>query len=325
MIGQQLSHYEIISKLSESAAGAVYKAHDTESGRMVSIRALAPELTATAEKRQRLQEAVAAALSINHPNLARIYEFFSAEGQDFIVSELVEGDTLDKLLRSERLHRRDLFSFARQIVGALDAVHEAGLVHAGLNGANLVLDAQRRIRILDCNLARFLRIDNEELPTEIACFCSPEQVEGDPLDERSDIFSFGVLLYYMTTRRRPFRRDTFEDTLKSVLKDDPKPIETVTRHAPPGIEKILKQCLRKKPGHRYRHIVDLEDPLDKLALQHESRTHSRSSKHSTTSSKLPWILAGSAVAALIGGAIFVVANLSLQKKDHDLTQITLDT
>src|SRR5262249_48850100 len=155
---------------------------DTEGDRLVAIELLPPEISNNSERRGRLQNTIVAVAAVSHRNLARPYELASADGQDFIVSELVEGESLDTMLRRERLHRRDLFAFALQIVSALEAVHDAGLVHGGLNGGCVILDAQRRIKVLNCGIARALAIEGEEPAPEIACYCSPEQVEGKELD-----------------------------------------------------------------------------------------------------------------------------------------------
>ncbi len=325
MIGQQLSHYEILSRIGETPAGPVYKARDREASGFVSIRQLAPGVTANPDQRRRIQEAVAAVSGVSQPNLARLYEFASADNQDFIVGELVEGESLDTILRRERLHRRDLFEFARQIAGALEALHSAGLIHGGLNSARVVLDAQRRIKVLDAGVAPLLRIEGEELPPEIACFCSPEQVEGEELDARSDIFSFGALLYYMTTRRRPFRRETFAETLEAVLKEEPRPVDSLTKHAPRGIEKIIRRCLRKTPVRRYQQVADIDGPLIKLALAYESKAQPGGSRRSERTGILPWIFAGAAVLALAAGGLFWFQSLSFKRNDQVLTQVTLDT
>jgi eukaryotic-like serine/threonine-protein kinase len=326
VIGQQLARYEILSRISESPTGDVYKARDTETNRLVAIKALAPAVTGNPEQRRRIQEAVTAAAAISHPNLARTYELASADGQDFIVSELVEGDSLDVILRRERLHRRDLFSFARQIAASLEAAHAAGVIDGGLHDGCVVLDAQRRIKVLNYGLARALAIEGEELPLGIACYCSPEQVEGHELDERSDIFLFGSLLYYMTTRRRAFRRDTVSATLEAVLREEPKAIDAVTKHAPRGIEKIIKRCLRKSPDRRYQRIADLDGPLEKLAAEYEARSQfGGPSRLKRKDQVLPWAFAVAAIGAVAAGIVFWLQGLSYTSKQEEPTQITLDT
>jgi Tol biopolymer transport system component len=327
VIGQQLLHYEILSRLGDGPAGAVYKARDTQGDCLVAIGALPPEVSSNPERRRRIQEAVAAAAGVRHPNLARLYELVSADGQDFIVSELVEGESLDTILRRGRLHRPDLFDFARQIAGALEAAHAAGVVHGGLRESSIVLDAQRRIKVLDCGLARALATEGEEPAPEIVCCYSPEQVEGKDLDERSDIFSFGALLYYMCTRRRAFRRDGFTATLESVLREEPKALDAVTKHAPQGIEKIIKRCLRKDPGRRYQHIAEVQEPLERLAATYAARKNlpGGSPRPKRTEKLLPWIFAVVLIGAVTAGVLFWVQGFSYKPKSEDLTQITLDT
>jgi Tol biopolymer transport system component len=327
MIGQQLLHYEILSRLGEGPAGEVYKARDTQGDRLVAIGALPPDLANNPERRRRLEQAIAAAASVSHPNLERVYELASVDGQDFIVCELVEGESFDVILRQGRLHRRDLFDFARQIASALEAVHAAGVVHGGLRESCVVLDAQRRIKVLDCGIARALAKEGDEPPPEVVCWYSPEQVEGKELDERSDIFSFGVLLYYMCTRRRAFRRDSFTGTLEAILREEPKALGAVTKHAPPGIEKIIKSCLRKDPGRRYQHIAEVQQPLDQLADAYARRTSvpGGSSRPKGTERLLPWIFAVVLIGAIAAGIFFWAQGLSSKSKNDELTQITLDT
>ncbi len=327
MIGQQLLHYEILSRLGDNPAGAVYKARDTEAGRLVAINTLPPEVAKSPERLRRIQDAVSAAASVSHPNLARPFELVSADGQDFIVSELVEGESLDTFLRRERLHRRDLFGFARQIAAALDAVHRAGLVHGGLQGSSVVLDSQRRIRVLDCGLARALAVEGDEPSPETACYYSPEQVEGKELDERSDVFSFGALLYYMSSRRRPFRRESLTATLEAVCREEPKALDAVTKHAPRGIEKIIKRCLRKDPDRRYRHIAEVEEPLEKLDIDYVAKKGiaGERPRSKRTEKMLPWIFAIVLTGAIIVGVILWLESLSGKSSNTELTQITLDT
>jgi len=327
VIGQQLLHYEILSRLGEGAAGAVYKARDTQGDRLVAICALPPTLSSNAERRRRVQEAIAAAAGVSHLNLARIYELASADGQDFIVSELVEGESLDTILARGRLHRPDLFDFARQIASALEAVHAAGLVHGGLRENCVILDTQRRIKVLDCGIARALAMEGEELAPEVVCWYSPEQVQGKELDERSDIFSFGALLYYMCTRRRAFRRESFTAALEAVLREEPKAVDAVTRHAPEGIEKIIKRCLRKDPGRRYQHIAEVQEPLERLADTYAARKSlpGGSLRPKRTEKLLPWIFGIVLICALAAGILFWAQGLSYRSNNENLTQLTLDT
>jgi Tol biopolymer transport system component len=327
VIGQQPLHYEILSRLGVGPAGQVYKARDTQGDRLVAIGALPPDLSNDPERRRRLEQAVAAAANVSHPNLASLYELASVGGQDFIVGELVEGESLDTLLRQGRLHRRDLFDFARQIASALEAVHAAGVVHGGLRESSVVLDAQRRIKVLDCGIARALAKEGDEPAPEIVCWYSPEHVEGKELDERSDVFSFGALLYYLCTRRRAFRRDSFTGTLEAILREEPKALAAVTKHAPQGIEKIIKRCLRKDPGRRYQHIAEVQEPLEQLAAAYAARNSlpGGSSRPKSAEKALPWIFAVILIGAITAGVVFLLQGLSYKSKNSELTQITLDT
>ncbi len=324
VIGQQLSRFEILSRIIESPDGDVYKARDTQTGGLFALKTLPAALTADPERRRRIQEAVTAAAAVSHPNLAHTYELDTADGVDFLVSELVEGEPLDQILRRERLHRRDLYSFARQIVAALGAAHEAGLVHGGLCGACILLDRQRRIKVLDCGLSRALRVSEDDTPPDIACYFSPEQVEGEELDERSDVFSFGALLYYMSSRRRPFRKDSLEATRLAILKEEPKPLASVTSRAPRGVEKIVKRCLRKSPGRRYRHIADVDQPLSKLEADYRGGNTGRSSRFAIPTGVLTGLLVAIALGT-VAGIFYWSQNISFKSRRDDASQITLNT
>jgi eukaryotic-like serine/threonine-protein kinase len=311
--------YTILSQITES----LYKARDPESERLVALRSLPP---CDAQRKQRVQDAVAAVSGIIHPNLARVFEFVDADGKQFLVTELVEGESLDSILKRERLHRRDLFSFARQIVAALDAAHAAGVIHGGLVDRVVILDAQRHIKVLDCGLARALAVDGEELSPEIACYCSPEQVEGNQLDQRSDIFSFGALLYFMTSRRRAFRRETFNATLEAVLREEPRPLDEVSKHVPQGIEKVIRRCLQKSPGRRYQSMSEIDAAIEKLAAEHQAKSVYGVPKRSRRSEKwLPWIFAAVMLGALAAGVVLWMQGLSFRASQEDVKQITLDT
>jgi Tol biopolymer transport system component len=314
--------YEILSKIADASTGPVYKARDTTADRLVALRLLAP---CDPGRRQRIQDAVAAAVGLNHPNLARVFEFGQADGQDFLATELVEGERLDSMLKRARLHRRDLFLFARQIAGALEAAHAAGVIHGQLHDGAVFLDAQGRIKILDCGLARALEVDGEELPVETACYFSPERVEGKELDERSDVFSFGALLYYMVARRRAFQRGTREATLEAILREEPRPVDEVASRAPPGIEKVIKRCLRKDPGRRYQKIAEVDAPLENLATAHKAKSAYGAPRSKRSEKLVPWIFAIVMLGAITLGATVWLQNRADRSGDDELTQITLDT
>jgi Tol biopolymer transport system component len=273
-----------------------------------------------------MKDTVAALARVSHPNLARVYELAEADGQLLLITELVDGETLDSILKRERLHRHDLFSFARQIAGALEAAHAAGVIHGGLHGGVVTLDSQRRIKVLDCGVARVLAMGGEELPVDIACYGSPEQVEGKELDWRSDIFSFGALLYYMITRRRAFRRESLDATRGAILHEEPTPINEISSRVPRGLGKVVNRCLRKDPKRRYQSTAEIDVPLEKLAAEHKSTSMYGASKRTVPAEKwLPWVFTALVLGALIAGAVFWLQRLPNQSVDEDLTQITLET
>ena len=229
-----------------------------------------------------MQEAKAAS-SLNHPNIITVYDIVSDEGVDFIVMEYVAGQTLAEILASRRLALDDALKYAVQIASALAAAHGAGVVHRDLKPGNIMVDGQGVVKVVDFGLAKLAARKvfgelsdaqatqtNTALGTEegtilgTVAYMSPEQAEGKPVDGRSDIFSFGALLYEMVTRRRAFQADSSLAILTAILREDPKPASSVARGIPPELDRIVERCLRKDPERRFQSAADLKVTLEDL-------------------------------------------------------------
>src|SRR5574340_268865 len=285
MIGQRLLHYEVTEKLGEGGMGVVYKARDTHLDRFVALKVLpAHAMTNQDRKRHFIQEAKAAS-ALNHPNIITIHDIDADGAVDFIAMEYVHGKTLDALIGRKGLPLKDALRFAVQITGALARAHDAGILHRDLKPSNVMVDDHGLVKVLDFGLAKLTQPDENEAdatrtvkPTTeegkivgTAAYMSPEQAEGKPLDARSDIFSFGAMLYEMITGRRAFHGDTSVSTLAAVINREPAPLgESVPRE----VERVITRCLRKDPGRRFFHMQDLKVALEERSEEHTSELQS---------------------------------------------------
>ncbi len=250
--GEMLGHYRVEAKLGQGGMGTVYRAWDTRLQRPVALKVLH-------EREERLLREARAASALNHPNIVTIYEV----GPDLIAMELVEGKPL-----AGRLPLKLALDYATQIAGALAKAHAAGVIHRDLKPANILVTSEGTVKLLDFGLAKRVRLTEAETATltvegEIAgtpSYMSPEQAEGKPADERSDIFSFGVVLYEMLSGRRAFTGDSTVSILGAVLKEEPPPLKGV----PAELEKLVTRCLRKDPARRLQHMDDVRLVLEEL-------------------------------------------------------------
>src|SRR5260221_8862286 len=207
MIGQALSHYKIQAKIGEDGAGVLYRATDTREGRPVALRILSAAVISNPQWRQRLERVAVEASGLQNPHIARILEFSTCDGIQFVVMEAPEGESAYDFLERQRPHRRHLLRITGQLVRALGAAHDAGIVHGPLNPATILISAKRQIKFYGFGFASLdpppdSEGDRRSVFDQGAPYVSPEQVEGSPPDVRSDIFSLGALLYHLTTSRR---------------------------------------------------------------------------------------------------------------------------
>ena len=288
MIGQTVSHYRIVEKLGEGGMGVVYKAQDTQLNRLVALKALPLGTASDPERRARLIQEAQAASALNHPNIVTIHDVLRHEEGDFIVMELVPGKTLDELIPRTGMRLGEALKHAVQVASALEAAHEAGIVHRDLKPGNIMVGDDGRVRVLDFGLAK-LAAPLDPTPddgmasraTEAApqtrdgqilgtvSYMSPEQAEGRAVDARSDIFSFGCVLYEMVSGHRPFEGASRVSTLAAVIKEDPGPLPADVPH---DLDKLIGRCLRKDPQRRMRHMADVRLALEDLKEESDSGT-----------------------------------------------------
>src|SRR5713226_6129613 len=286
MIGEILGHYRIESKLGEGGMGEVWKARDTRLDRFVALKTLPAEKVADPERRNRFVLEAKAASALNHPNIVHVYDIADSAGVPFIAMEYVVGKTLDQLTGRNGLRLNEVLKYSIQITDALARAHSSGIVHRDLKPSNIMVDEHGLVKVLDFGLAKLTETAAGELGetatvrapdgpnTEegtivgTVAYMSPEQAEGKKVDARSDIFSFGSVLYEMMTGTRAFHGDSKLSTLSAILKEEPKPVNSLVPDVARDLEKIISHCLRKDPGRRFQHMDDLRVAL--LDLKDES-------------------------------------------------------
>jgi hypothetical protein len=258
--------------------GEVYRARDGRLDRIVAIKVLPTSYSANAERLQRFVQEARAAAALNHPNILSIFDIGEERGAPYIVSELLEGQTLRERVRNGPLPSRKAIDYALQVARGLAAAHEKGIVHRDLKPENLFLTNDDRVKILDFGLAKLTRPETDagaEAPTVqvntepgqimgTAGYMSPEQVRGKAADHRSDIFSFGSILYEMLSGQRAFQGDTPADTMSAILKEEPAELSETARHVPPALERMVRHCLEKNPAQRFQSAGDLAFNLEAL-------------------------------------------------------------
>jgi serine/threonine protein kinase len=284
MIGQTISHYDVREKLGEGGMGVVYKAFDSHLGRLVAVKVLPQDKVADAERKHRFIQEAKAASALNHPNIVTIYDIDLARGIDFIAMELVSGKALDKLIPRHGLRLNEALNYSVQIAAALASAHKAGIVHRDLKPGNVMVNEQGLVKVLDFGLAKLTEpTESSEDETRslkptteegkivgTVSYMSPEQAEGKKVDARSDIFSFGALLYEMVTGRRAFQGDSKLSTLTAILREEPAPASQFVKGLPRELERVIARCLRKSPERRFQAMPDLKVALEELKDESDS-------------------------------------------------------
>lgn len=294
-VGKQLGPYEVVSEIGHGGMGIVYLARDKRLDRLVALKMLAPEYTSSPQYRERLKREARAAARLSDPGIATVYSLEEFDDSLCIVSEYVEGSTLLKLLSEGPLAFPRLLDVAIQIARALSAAHERGIVHRDLKPENVVITASGLVKILDFGLARIqpLRPDTSGDPRltrsgmflGTPAYASPEQLLGAEVDHRTDIFSFGVLLYELAAGRHPFGAADAMSTIARILEGKAVDLRIIRPSIPTGFEKVLRRCLQKRPSDRYSSTRDLLAELEHVQQAAEPR---RELKHEGNSALWWW-------------------------------------
>ncbi len=267
MIGQTISHYKILEKLGEGGMGVVYKAQDTKLDRMVAIKLLPHHLTANEAERARLLQEAKAAATLNHPNICGIHALGEHEGQQFIDMEFVDGVTLRKKLEQQPIKIGDAITYAVQIADALQEAHSKGIVHRDIKADNVMINVRNQIKVMDFGLAKLkgtLKLTRSSSTVGTLAYMPPEQIHGGEVDARSDIFSFGVLIFEMMTGRLPFRGEHEPALMYSILNEEPESLQKFIPDAPMELLHVLGRALEKNPEDRYQSVHEMLIDLRRL-------------------------------------------------------------
>src|SRR5262245_30948656 len=336
MIGQKLGAYEVVAKLGEGAMGSVYRARDSRLGREVAIKVVLEAFVADPDRLLRFEREAKVLAALNHPNIATLHGMEEADGRHFLVMELVGGQTLGELLAAGPLTPAAAIDVARQMADALEAAHEQGIVHRDLKPANVKITPDDKVKILDFGLAKagthisandasvmsptlansptltalgHLRDGDVGQGTQVgtilgtASYMSPEQARGTSGDHRSDVFSFGVVLYEMLTGRQPFHGETISDVLASVLARDPD-LAALPKNLPPRLTELVTRCLEKHPKRRWQAMGDVRYELEVIARTPRSPDQGTQAR---TASQTLWRRALAPLGALALGAAIAAA------------------
>jgi eukaryotic-like serine/threonine-protein kinase len=352
-IGQAVSHYVLLEKLGTGGIGIVYKVRDTQLDRVIALKVLRSERIVGAPRDRFLREAKLAS-KLNHPNVITIYEVGEAEGIQFIAMELVKGKTLADLIANEELSLQQVLAFAVQIADGLAAAHAAGITHCDLKPANVMVTEDSLIKILDFGLAKLLtpptQLDQNADTLEMQpanppsadgglqgtpAYMSPEQSEGRKLDTRTDVFSFGALLYEMVTGEAAFQADTLASTLSRIRHGEPEAVNSIAPLVPREIVWIIARCMRKDARRRFQHMEEIYAALVDVKEEYDSgRMGPGLAKTSSAAAAKPWprwslsrrktyLAAGAVVAVALATSLWLIRAKATATRDV-LSRLTWD-
>jgi tRNA A-37 threonylcarbamoyl transferase component Bud32/WD40 repeat protein len=330
--GTQLGPYEIVALIGAGGMGEVYKARDPRLRRDVAIKVLPSSFSSETARLQRFEQEAHAAAGLNHPNICAVYDIGQANGAPYIVSELLEGETLREELRNGALPQRKAIDYAIQIAHGLAAAHDHGIIHRDLKPDNIFITNDGRAKLLDFGLAKLSQPESgddaktvtgvlSEAGTVMGTvgYMSPEQVRAKPVDARSDLFSFGVILYEMLSGKRAFQGESAAETMSAIVKEDPPDLAEANRNISPALERIVRHCLEKNPAARFQSAHDLAFNLEAITGTSKSATAIALPAVRTRN----WIWPVAAIVALAAlAAAFLIGRVSHHTARPDFHQLT---
>jgi len=330
--GTKLGPYEIVVLLGAGGMGEVYRALDTRLGRDVAVKVLPEGLPKNPDRLRRFEQEARTIAALNHPNILGIHDIGTHDGAPFLVSELLEGQTLREKLEAGPLPVRRAIEYALGIAQGLAAAHEKGIVHRDLKPENVFVTRDGRVKVLDFGLAKLIRPEESHdtvatlaspatLPGMVlgtVGYMSPEQVRGESSDARSDIFSFGAVLYEMLTGKRAFKRDTSAETMTAVLREEPPELNETGWQGPLGLQRILTRCLEKGVERRFQSASDLAFAIESLGGTSSARSVAQPK---VKRAWLPWTAVALGTLAL-GAGLWLLGRWSAAKPQPKFTRLT---
>ena len=335
--GTKLGPYEIVSTLGAGGMGEVHRARDTRLAREVAIKVLPEAFASDVDRLQRFEHEARLLSTVNHPNILAIYDVGRQGDLHYLVSELLDGQTLREKMGSGPLSQRRVTEYAVEMARGLAAAHEKGVVHRDLKPDNIFITRDNRVKILDFGLAKQSIIEGGvsgqsvtmggPTPTQPGTvmgtvgYMSPEQVRGQTVDHRSDIFSFGAILYEMVSGKRAFKGDTSVETMNAILKEDPPELSQSGLNVMPGLDRIVRHCLEKEPGLRFQSARDLSFDLESLSLPSAGTATVGASRLSQARVRTPLLIAVP-VLLLLTAAAFWAGRATLKSPAPLFTRLT---
>jgi serine/threonine protein kinase len=328
--GEKIGPYEVISPLGAGGMGEVYRARDGRLGRQVAIKVVSRTLAKDPDRLRRFALEARTVAALNHPNILGIHDIGTHDGSPYLVSELLEGETLREKLVNGALPVRRAVEYALGIALGLAAAHDKGIIHRDLKPENVFITRDGRVKVLDFGLAKLVRPDPGQEMTLVSDrpdtaftqpgvvvgtvgYMSPEQVRGEVSDGRSDIFSFGSVLYEMLTGKRAFKKDTTAETMTAILKEEPPELTETGWQGPLGLQKILSRCLEKNVERRFQSASDLAFAIESLSGTAVSQKLAQE-KLQVKRAWWPWALAAAGMVLLAAGAWFAGKRSSVRRQ-----------
>jgi serine/threonine protein kinase/tetratricopeptide (TPR) repeat protein len=264
VIGKTISHYRIVEEVGRGGMGVVYKAEDTRLERLVAIKVLPRQVAAQPEERERFEREARAAAALNHRNIATVHAIEEVDEDVFIVMEYVEGEELRQKVSRGPLPIAEAVDIAAQIAGGLHAAHRKGIVHRDIKSGNIMLSMEGEVKVMDFGLAKFRggsQVTKVGTTVGTAAYMSPEQARGEEVDQRSDIWSFGIVLYEMLVGKPPFKSDYEQAVVYSILNEQPDSLQTARPDVPDNLREVVERALQKDPGDRYQSMGEVVEAL----------------------------------------------------------------